>query len=472
MDPAHLRKLAGHSVLYGSADIFATLVNFLLLPVYTAYLSTTDYGHYALLLLFGAVAKIGFRMGLDAGFFRIHYDLDDEAERRRLAGTVALFTAAAGAVLFAAVVALSGPLTRWLLGPGPPAGWVVLVAADVYLGGLAFVPASLLRIQDRPGLFSAFSVGRHAFNTVLKVALVSSGYGISGMVWSDALATAAYALCLLPLLARHASFSPSPRLLREALGFGLPKVPHGILVQVQNLADRKILDLFVTRAEVGVYHFGYAFGTVVKFPLSAFEPAWQPFVYARIKEEGAPATLAGVARVAFAAFVGAGLAVAVLGRELLILMTARPEYHAAAPVIPVVALAYVLHGAFLLTSIGIGIRKEARYYPMVTAAAAATNVAANFALIPSFGILGAAWATVLSYAVMAVLGFVISQRLYPLPLEWGRLATLVAAAGVVYGAALLAPEPLWPALAVKGALLLAYPALLVASGFLREGNAL
>jgi O-antigen/teichoic acid export membrane protein len=468
----HLRKLAGHSALYGSADVFASLVNFLLLPFYTEYLSATDYGHYALLLLFGAVAKIAFRMGLDAGFFRIHYDLTDEGERRRLAGTVALFTAGAGALMVAAVTAASGPLTRWLLGPGAPASWVVLVAADVYLGGLAFVPASLLRIQERPGLFSAFSMGRHAANTALKLGLVAQGFGVSGMVWSDALATAAYALCLLPVLARQASFSWAPRLLRPALGFGLPKVPHGILVQVQNLADRKILDLFVARAEVGVYHVGYAFGTMVKFPLSAFEPAWQPFVYARIKEPDAPETLARVASFAFAVFVAAGLGVAVLGRELLVLMTARPEFHAAAPVIPVVALAYVLHGVFLLTSVGIGIRKEARYYPMVTAAAAATNVAANFALIPSFGILGAAWATVLSYAVMAALGFALSRRLYPLPLEWRRLATVAAVAGAVYAASLLAPDALWLALGIKSALLLAYPALLALTGFLREGNAL
>ena len=57
---------------------------------------------------------------------------------------------------------------------------------------------------------------------------------------------------------------------------------------------------------------GYTFGTGVKFALSAFEPAWQPFVYARIREPDAPRTLARVATYAFAAFVAVGLAVAVL----------------------------------------------------------------------------------------------------------------------------------------------------------------
>ena len=83
-------------------------------------------------------------------------------------------------------------------------------------------------------------------------------------------------------------------LLREMLAFGLPKVPHGLLVQVQNLADRKILDLFVPRATVGLYQVGYSLAEAVKFPLSSFETAWGPFVYSRLRQPDAPRTLARV----------------------------------------------------------------------------------------------------------------------------------------------------------------------------------
>jgi O-antigen/teichoic acid export membrane protein len=464
----HLRKLAAQSAVYGSADVLASLVNFALIPVYTDYLEPADYGDLALLALFGAMAKIVFRLGLDAGFFRIHYELERPEERRRLAGTVTLFAAGTGALMVGAVALVSGPLTRVLLGGGRPASWLVLVAADVFLSGLAFVPAALLRIEERAGLFSAASVLRHLANTALKVALLASGQGIAGVVWSDALSSAAYAAALLPVLKGRASAAFAPALLREALGFGLPKVPHGLMVQVQNLADRKILDLFVTRAELGLYQMGYSFGTLVKFPLSAFEPAWQPFVYARLPEKDAPATLARVARYAFAAFVAVGLAVAVLGPELLVRMTPA-SFHPAAAVIPVVALAYVLHGAFLLTSVGIGIRKQTRHYPRITALAAAANLLANLALVPRYGILGAAWATVISYAAMAAAGFLLARRLYPLPLEWPRVAQAAALAAGVYLATLFAPDATWGALAVKGALLAGYPAALAAAGFLREG---
>jgi O-antigen/teichoic acid export membrane protein len=469
---AHLRRLATHSAVYGLADVFTSVINFLLVPIYTSRLATTEYGNLALLLLFSTLAKIVFRLGLDAGFFRLYYEQDRDEDRRRLAGSVAVFAAGAGAVLFALVALGAGPLTRWLLGAGAPRAWVVLVAADVYLGTFAFVPLSLLRLDERPGLFSTFSAGRHTLNAGLKVWLVVAGYGVGGVLWADLLSTGLFAMALLPRLRGRAALTLAPGLLWEALAFGLPKVPHGLLLQVQNLADRKILDLFASRAEVGLYHVGYNFGQGVKFALSAFEPAWGPFVYGEVRKEGAPRTLARVASPAFAVFLGAGLGVAVLGRELLTLMTPA-SYHAAAAVIPVVALAYVLHGVFLLTSVGIGIARQARYYPIVTAAAATANVVGNLVLIPRFGMMGAAWATVVSYAVMAALGFVLSRRLYPIPFETARLLRLAAAAGLAWALSTLAPLALGPALAVKAALLLGFAAvaLLDLRGTLREATA-
>jgi O-antigen/teichoic acid export membrane protein len=413
------------------------------------------------------VAKVVFRLGLDAGFFRIHYELKTEAERRALAGTVSLFAGAIGAGLFAVVAAGASPLTAWLFGStAAPRSWVVLVAGDVAVGTLAFVPLALLRIQDRPGLFSTFSATRHTVNIVLKVMLVRSGWGVAGILWSDLAATAVFSLALLPILVRNAAPAFSSTLLAQALRFGIPKVPHGLLLQVQNLADRKILDLFVTRGEVGLYQMGYNFGQGVKFATSAFEPAWGPFVYAQLGHPEARRTLARVATHVFAFFAGATLAVAVLGGDLLALLTpGNPAFRAAAPVIPVVALAYLLHGVFLLTSIGIGIEKKARYYPVITGAAAAANVAANFALIPRLGMMGAAWATVLSYAVMAALGFTISRRLFPIPFEGGRWLSAAATAAALYGLSALAPASLATRLAFELALLAAYALIVVATAF-------
>jgi len=127
-------------------------------------------------------------------------------------------------------------------------------------------------------------------------------------------------------------------------------------------------------------------------------------------------------------------------------------------VIPVVACAYLFHGVFLLTSVGIGVSKRARYYPMITAVVAVVNVAANFLLIPRFGMMGAAWATLASYAVMAAMGAVISQRLFPIPFERGRMGAFAAGAAVVFALGRMGPAGLASAVAWKAALVAVYAA--------------
>jgi O-antigen/teichoic acid export membrane protein len=473
---AHLKELFSHSAVYGSQDVAAQVINLALTPVYTnpRFLTTADFGVIALLFTFSTVAKIAFRMGLDSGFFRIYYDLDSEEERERLAGTVALFAAGAGTALFLLIV-LSTPLILRVLGlEGAHARTpLLLAAADVYAGTFAFIPLSLLRIRKQAATFAAVTVARNLGNTVLKLVLVVSGFGVTGVLWSDFLATAGMSVGLLPILLRSTRPAWAGRHLREVLAFGLPKAPHGIMVQALNLADRVILKHSQPLSVVGIYDKAYALGAGVKFGLSPFETAWQPFVLARMRMPEAPALLSRVITYAAAAFVSLALGVALLGRELLMALTFKnPSFWAGAIVIPVVALAYLLHGFFLLTSIGIGIEKRARYYPMITATAATANIGLDLFLIPRYGMMGAAWATVAGYFVMASLGGWLSHRLYPIPLERGRLGALVAAAVVVYLVSTLAPAALVASLVVKSALLAAFALSLVATGVLRWPGAL
>ena len=120
------------------------------------------------------------------------------------------------------------------------------------------------------------------------------------------------------------------------------------------------------------------------------------------------------------------------------------EFHEAARIVPWIGLGVAFHGVYLLTSIGLNITRQTRYYPLATAAAATTSIAANIVLVPRFGIIGAAWANATAYGVLAATALVLSQRVYPIALEWGRLARIVVAGAGALAAALALPpmEPL------------------------------
>ena len=305
--------------------------------------------------------------------------------------------------------------------------WVRLVAADLLASSFVFVPFALLRIEGKAEIFSTYSLIRHAANTVLKVILVVMGFGVTGAVVSDLAGSALLAVLLFAELRKRAAVAFDWAPLQEALRFGLPKVPHGILVQTLNLADRRILESFVSLAEVGVYQVGSSFGAAMKFPLSAFEPAFQPFVFENAKKEDGREQIGLVATRMSIVFISIAATLSLILPDILRLVSRNEAYHAGAPVIPVMVLAFLFQGFFLLTSIGITIAKEARYYPMITACSAALNIGLNLWLIPRFGIMASAWATVAGYALMAFMGASISKRLYPIPIRWMRIGAAFAA---------------------------------------------
>jgi O-antigen/teichoic acid export membrane protein len=262
-------------------------------------------------------------------------------------------------------------------------------------------------------------------------------------------------LCLLSELRSRATLAFDWPPLREALRFGLPKVPHGILAQTLNLFDRRILASYVPRAEVGIYAMGGNFASAMKFPLSAFEPAWQPFVFDNARREGGAIEIGKVATRMALVFTGLALVFALTLPDLLRLVIRRAEFHPAAAVVPILVLATLFQGYFFLSSVGISIAKEARYYPIITAAATALNIGLDLWLIPTHGIMAAAWATVAGYALMALMGSAFSRRLYPIPIEVPRIVLLLAAAvawfliGSGLGTTL-------PAVAARAALALAF----------------
>ena len=468
---AELEKLAQHSAIYGVADVVPYLINFLLLPVFTTYLSPADYGALGILLLFGVLTKILFRSGLDSGFFRIYYEQKTDRDKKLLATTLFATAFAISATLATLCAVFAGPLSRWLLGDelaeSQIATWIVLVAADTLLNTFAFVPMNLFRMQENPTSFTRMTLFRNFVNIGLKVTLVVSGWGVAGVLWADVAASLLFVLALSPTLVKNLAPGFSVPMLRSAAAFGLPKVPHGLAHQILNLSDRKLIELFLALSASGLYHIGYMMGTGVKFFLSAFELAWGPYVYAQLSKPDAARTLARLATYAFATLVGGGLLNAVFGRELLFLM-AKPEFHAAYPVIPIVVLAYITQGLYALTSIGIGISKKTIYFPVMTLSAAVVNVALNILWIPRFGVEGAAWATVVGYSLMAVMGIYFGNKHYPIPFEWSRLVRIAMAAALAYAVSTTAPLQWQTAIPIKLVASLVFPAALFVFGFFRH----
>ena len=161
-----------------------------------------------------------------------------------------------------------------------------------------------------------------------------------------------------------------------------------------------------------------------------------------------------------------------IGGDLLAAVThdQAAYYVPAADVVTWTAVGVFFQGAYLLTSIGLNITKNTQYYPAATMVAAAGNIGLNFALVPRFGMMGAAWANAIAYAIQAILAYRFSQRFFPVEYEARRIATLAAAAIVacLLARALPAMPPIAGVFARGITVIILYAAILGMAGFFKQ----
>jgi hypothetical protein len=116
-------------------------------------------------------------------------------------------------------------------------------------------------------------------------------------------------------------------------------------------------------------------------------------------------------------------------------LTRREAYWSIGPTALVLTLGTVLYSMYFVLWVGCNVAKKNRLIPLITVVASAANLGLNFALIPRYGMIAAAWTTVIGFAILCVLVYFISQHHYPIRYEWGRFAKLALATAVTLGAA-------------------------------------
>jgi O-antigen/teichoic acid export membrane protein len=469
-----MKNLVQNLAVYGLGDAATSIASLLLLPIYTRYLTPEDYGVITMLLMIEAVAKVTFRWGVDTAFMRLFYDCPDQSARQRLASTLFFFLLVVNGAMVCVAVASAGWLSTLLFGTASRAWLIRLVLANTFVAGFYFMPFHVLRIGERSGSFVALGFGRSAGTLVMRLVLViAARMGVLGVVLADVLVTAVFtpivSVWLLPLI--RPVFSRA--VLREALGFGLPRIPHSIANQIIALADRTFLNAYAKLGDVGVYSVGASFGMAPKLFLTAFESAWTPFFLGVMHEEDAKTTYSTVSTYVMLVLVLLVAGLAGCAPDLLRLTTTR-QFHGASSVTPWIALGAMFQGVYLVGSIGIIITKRTAIYPVATGIAAAVSLAANALLIPMYGSVGAAWANAIAYGVLALVTVAFSLHYYPISYEWGRLLRIAAAglAGAVLARWLVPVSvPAIAGLLLRGVVsVAAYGSVLLLTGFFHSGE--
>ncbi|HID12177.1 MAG TPA: hypothetical protein EYP17_12925, partial [Candidatus Latescibacteria bacterium] len=223
----------------------------------------------------------------------------------------------------------------------------------------------------------------------------------------------------------------SPAQLKRMLRFGLPLLPASLAIWILTWSDRYLLRLLTNYSEVGLYDVAYKFGMIVNMVLvTPFRTAWLPFLFSVRDNPDSERIYGTVLTYFLIAAMALFLLLSLFSREIVRLLT-TPDYLPAHRAIPLIALGYLCYGVYYIVDAGVLLEGKTQFYPLITGAGAALNVGLNLWLIPRFGMMGAALATLIAYVFIACAMYWASRICHPIAYERDRLAKVLLAGALV-----------------------------------------
>jgi O-antigen/teichoic acid export membrane protein len=458
---SELKRLGKHSAIYGLGGLVSRILAVLLLPLYTRFLTPSDYGKVETLIALTTVVGIVLRMGIHSAFFRFYFDSQESADRLRVVRTSFWFTMGMATAGLVAGLLLAAPLADVLFGSTDDAELVMASFVGLWAGMNYEQLTSLFRVEERSVAFVSASIA-NIFLTIGATLLlvVALEKGPVGVIVGNFTGTLIVYAVLVGYRREQLGLEFDRGLLREMNRFGVPLIPTALFLWVTNFSDRLFLVRLADTDEVGLYSVGVRIASALVLLLTAFRLAWPAFAYSIGEDHEAKRTYAFVLTylVALTTWVATGLA---LLSPWIVDWIAAPDFAESSRVVGPLAFSTVAFAGYIVVAIGVGRAKRTQFNWVVTGAAALVNIALNLLLIPPYGMMGAAIATVAAYSTMFAGMVWWSQQIYPVPYQWRRVVTAAAA-----GLALVAVGKLaGGGLALALPLALVYPLVLLPLGF-------
>lgn len=448
-----LKKLAGETAIYGGATIIARLLNYAMTPFYTYVVFAgrkAEFGTVSEIFAYTGFLIILFTYRMETGFFRFAKDKEQE---QRVFATTATQLLLTTPIIVGTLIAFSSQIADWIAYPEHP-DYVVYVAMILGLDALCAIPFARLRLQGRPVRFAAIKIVNVVTNILANVfflwlcpklltsgytwveAIYTPGYDVGYVFVSNMIASGVTLLLLLPHYLKVQLRYEWP-LMRRVLSYTLPLVPIGLAGMVNELLDRVLLKWLLpggpeaNLSEVGVYAANYKVAVLMTMFTMAFNYAAEPFFFNNADREDAK-QLYGRVALAFV-IVGCVVFVGITGYLDVALLLVESTYREGRIIVPIVLMANLFLGLYYNLAVWYKLTDRTGFGAWVAISGALLTILLNVWLVPIYGYVVSAWATLACYVFMTVVSYLLSRRYYPVEYPVGSMIFYLLVALVAYG---------------------------------------
>ena len=421
-----LREISGHSLVYSIASLSSSAASILLLPIYTRFLSPSDYGVLEVLDHTNTILSLFIVAGLNSAIPRFVSDSESEAERCKVISTVTCFCVISAFLLLILAIILSESLSFLILGNTDYRQYIVLnsfllwAQVVLYVSGLSFIARKESKIYL---FYMLVRLTICAIGNVYLVAILH--WGVSGMLYGNLIGFGLIGFVMGVHNARRNGYGISFPVLMRVLKFSVPLVPAMLLATVMHNADRFLIRVYCSMEDVGIYGLGYKFPFMLNLlVLQSFSLIWTgATMYEVSKAPDAADQYGRITTYVVGFYLFAQLTLSLLSVPIVRLLAA-PQFFPAHQVVPLVSMGLCVHAFYFFFSVGPFLKGSTWLLNLSYLPAALFNIFGNIVFLPGYGFMAAAWVTILTYIVFIVALYFSCKHLTVINYEFRRLGTM------------------------------------------------
>lgn len=401
--------------IYTLSDCINKVIPFLILPILTRFMTPEDYGIVANFTVFLGILSIF--IGLSTyGAVGVNFFKLEKKMLRTYISNVLMILIITTLITLLVLWFFSGFLLKVFI---IPKIWVLSVPFLALCQFLILINLVLWQSEERPKPFCLFQISQTLAYAILTIAFVMlMGMRWQGQLISLLLSTGVFALFSLVFIMKrgYLRFKFSPEYVKDALFFGIPLMPHQLASWIRMGVDRILITSMIGISATGLYSVGYQFGMIIGIIGAAFNRAWTPFLFNKLKSinQYQKERLVKFCYFCFAAILIFTVALIFIAPWFMrIFLGAR--FNGASSFVTWIALGYAFDTMYFLVANQIFYVKATHLLALATFVSSIIHVLLSYSLIRLNGAIGSAQATAVSFFISFLMVWFISNRVYPLP---------------------------------------------------------
>lgn len=404
-------KFLKNSILYTVGSMMTPLIGFIMLPIYTGYLTPGEYGVMTTVQTLVGMFQLFLLLSLHGAVTRFFYDfLDNPEKQREYLGTIYVFVSIFSTVISIALLFLSNPIGHFIFKSIPINPFYYYLIGLSWLSALMALPMALFRAQEKAGTFVLINVVKSLLVMIITIYLIIvKDLGAESALFSQLIITLLTVIITFGMQLRYLKFSFNLTFIKQSLIFSLPLLPHVASGWIIQSSDRVILEKYVDIGELGIYALAVQVSMVLSLFYSSVNNALVPR-YTSLRKENKELEANRLLRIFLLIILIFGLLsipIAMYGVKLI----TSSEYYGAILLIPLLLIGQIIKGFYFIPVAKLFYVKKTKAIASSSTLAALMNIIINFLTIPFIGIYGAIVSTITSEILRFLLIYRASKKL-------------------------------------------------------------